>query len=101
MGAYGNTEQASKSPVMASVCCESYECAGQPFGDATCDGSVDLADLFALKAHYGTSASWADNQCCADFSHDGNVNLDDLFTLKAGFATSGYSPSTLNQTCPP
>jgi parallel beta-helix repeat protein len=99
MGAYGDTEQASKSPVMASVCCESYECSGQPFGDATCDGNVNLADLFALKAHYGTSAPWVDNQCCADFSHDGNVNLDDLFTLKAGFATSGYSPSTGNQNC--
>jgi predicted outer membrane repeat protein len=99
MGAYGNTEQASKSPVMASVCCESYECAGQPFGDATCDGNVNFADLFALKAHYGTSAPWADDQCCADFSHDGNVNLDDLFTLKAGFGTSGYSPSTGNQDC--
>jgi hypothetical protein len=83
------------------TCWDPGECAGQPFGDATCDGSVDLADLFALKAHYGTSAPWADNQCCADFSHDGNVNLDDLFTLKAGFGTLGYSPSTLNQACPP
>jgi hypothetical protein len=101
MGAYGNTEQASKSPVMASACCESYECAGQPYGDATCDGTVNLADLYALKADFGTSAPWADNQCCADFSHDGNVDLADLYTLKAGFATSGYSPSTGNQNCPP
>jgi hypothetical protein len=77
------------------------ECAGQPDGDATCDGNVNLADLFALKAHFGTSAPWADNQCCADFSHDGNVDLADLYTLKAGFGSSGYSPSTLNQTCPP
>ncbi|MHC4476937.1 MAG: right-handed parallel beta-helix repeat-containing protein [Planctomycetota bacterium] len=101
MGAFGNTEQASKSPVMASLCCESYECAGQRFGDATCDGNVNLADLFALKGHFGTSAPWADDQCCADFSHDGNVNVDDLYSLKAGFGLGPYSPSTGNQNCPP
>jgi hypothetical protein len=99
MGAYGTTGQASKSPTI--TCWEGLECAGQCLGDATCDGKVNLADLLALKANFGTSAPWADDQCCADFSHDGNVNLDDLLALKAGFATSGYSPSTLNQSCPP
>jgi hypothetical protein len=101
MGAYGNTEQASKSPVIKLACCESFECAGQPNGDATCDGSVNLADLFAIKADFGTSAPWTGKECCADFTHDGNVNLADLFRLKAGFGTSGYSPSTGNQDCPP
>jgi hypothetical protein len=100
MGVYGNTEQASKSPVVTLACCESLECAGQTSGDATCDGKVNLADLFALKAHFGKSAPWTGNECCTDFSHDGSVNLEDLFTLKAGFGTSGYIPSTGTQSCP-
>jgi hypothetical protein len=101
MGVYGNTEQASKSPVVTLACCESLECAGQTSGDATCDGNVNLADLFALKAHFGKGAPWTGNECCTDFSHDGSVNLEDLFTLKAGFGTSDYSPSTGNQNCAP
>ncbi|MHC4528874.1 MAG: SUMF1/EgtB/PvdO family nonheme iron enzyme [Planctomycetota bacterium] len=97
MGAYGGTAQASKSPVI--TCWEALECAGQPFGDATCDGNVNLADLYALKANFGKSAPWTAPECCADFSHDGSVNLADLFILKAGFGTGGHSPSTGNQDC--
>ncbi|MHC4866126.1 MAG: C10 family peptidase [Planctomycetota bacterium] len=81
-------------------CWDLAECTGQPNGDATCDGSVNLADLFALKAHFGKSAPWTPPECCADFTQDGSINLADLFALKAGFGTSGYSPSTGNQDCP-
>jgi hypothetical protein len=83
-----------------STCWEPSECAGQPNGDATCDGSVNLADLFALKADFGKCAPWAAPECCADFTQDDCVNLGDLFALKAGFGSSGYSPSTGNQSCP-
>jgi hypothetical protein len=99
MGAYGGTVQASKSPVV--TCWEAAECAGQRFGDATCNGAVDLADLLALKAGFAESAPWIPPVCCTDFNHDDSVNLGDLLVLKAGFSTSGYSPSTLNQDCPP
>jgi hypothetical protein len=37
----------------AGTCWDAAECAGQPTGDATCDGSVNLADLLALKASFG------------------------------------------------
>ncbi|MHC4477022.1 MAG: right-handed parallel beta-helix repeat-containing protein [Planctomycetota bacterium] len=84
-----------------NTCWDAAECRGQGAGDATCDGNVDLADLFALKAHFAKSAPWTDNECCADFSHDGSVNLADLFALKAGFGSFGHSPSTVNQNCPP
>jgi exo-beta-1,3-glucanase (GH17 family) len=83
-----------------SSCWDCRECAGQPSGDATCDGSVNLGDLFALKAHFGQCAPWTDPECCADFNQDECVNLGDLFVLKTGFGTSGYSPSTGNQVCP-
>jgi parallel beta-helix repeat protein/predicted outer membrane repeat protein len=83
------------------TCWDTAVCAGQPNGDATCDGSVNLADLFALKAHFGKSAPWTPPECCADFTQDGSINLADLFVLKAGFGASGHSPSTLNQACPP
>jgi hypothetical protein len=97
MGAYGGTDQASKSPTI--TCWEAAECAGQLFGDASCDGHVGLADLFALKAHFGKSAPWTSNECCADFNHDESVNLADLFILKANYGSGSYSPSTGNQNC--
>jgi hypothetical protein len=84
----------------ASTCWDVSECAGQPNGDATCDGNVNLADLFALKADFGKCAPWTAPECCADFTQDDCVNLGDLFALKAGFGSSGYSPSTGNQSCP-
>ncbi|MHC4866961.1 MAG: hypothetical protein ACYTEX_23025 [Planctomycetota bacterium] len=45
-------------------------CPGQGNGDATCDGSINLADLFALKQHFGKAPPWVGNACCADFTGD-------------------------------
>ncbi|MHC4475656.1 MAG: PEP-CTERM sorting domain-containing protein [Planctomycetota bacterium] len=87
-----------------TTCWDHNECAGQPYGDATCDGDIgimNLADLFALKAYFGRCAPWTAPECCADFTHDGCINLADLYVLKRNFGTSGYTPSTGNQTCPP
>lgn len=89
------------SPIPPPDCWDEWECAGQPYGDATCDGWVNLADLFALKEHFGKSAPWIDPECCADFNHDNYVSLGDLFIIKQYFGTGPYSPSTGNQTCPP
>jgi hypothetical protein len=97
MGTYGGTSEASKS----TTCWHPSACAGQPYGDANCDGNVNLADLFALKTYWANCAPWSDPACCADFSQDGCVSLADLFELKMGFGTSGYSPSIGNQMCPP
>jgi predicted outer membrane repeat protein len=97
MGAYGGTIEASKS----LTCWHASACAGQGLGDATCDGSVNLADLFALKASFGLSKGQAGYNCCADFTHDDTVDAGDLFALKAGFGSSGHSPSTGSQGCPP
>jgi hypothetical protein len=83
------------------TCWDTAECAGQPYGDATCDGQVNLADLYALKANFGRSAPWIAPDCSADFDHDGSVSESDLLILRDYFGTSGYTPSTLNQTCPP
>ncbi|MHC4867623.1 MAG: DUF7901 domain-containing protein [Planctomycetota bacterium] len=82
------------------TCWDPTQCAGQPFGDSTCDGSINLADLFALKMHFGSAAPWTPPQCCSDYNHDNRVNLGDLFILKMNFSTAGYVPSTLNQGCP-
>jgi hypothetical protein len=84
----------------AYTCWDAGQCAGQPEGDATCDGNVNLADLFALKAHFGKCAPWTDPECCADSTQDGCINLADLFVFKAGFGADGYTPSTGNQDCP-
>ena len=76
------------------------QCAGQDNGDATCDGSINLADLFALKAAFGKNKGDTGYNCCADFTHDESINLADLFRLKANFGTSGYMPATSNLSCP-
>jgi hypothetical protein len=76
------------------------QCAGQGNGDGTCDGQINLADLFALKAHFGKCAPWTPPECCSDYNQSGCINLADLFILKAGFGTFGYVPSTGNQNCP-
>ncbi|MHC4864947.1 MAG: hypothetical protein ACYTEX_12725, partial [Planctomycetota bacterium] len=97
MGAYGGTVEASKS----LTCRHASACAGQPLGDATCDGTVNLADLFTLKASFGLSKGQAGYNCCADFTHDDTVDAGDLFALKAGFGSSDHTPSTGAQDCPP
>jgi predicted outer membrane repeat protein len=83
------------------TCWDLAECAGQPFGDATCDGHAALADLFALKATFGSSAPWVDPECCCDFNRDDSVNLTDLYILRGNFGSGTHIPSTLNQNCPP
>jgi hypothetical protein len=84
----------------AYTCWDPLECKGQSSGDATCDGKVNLADLFALKQHFGKNAPWTPPECCADYTQDGRINLADLFALKAGFGAVGIAPSTGNQNCP-
>lgn len=76
------------------------ECGGQMLGDATCDGAVNLADLFALKAAWGAVPPWVAPKCCADFNQSGAVNLADLFVLKANWGKTGLLPATKNQVCP-
>jgi hypothetical protein len=82
------------------TCWDLNECAGQPFGDSSCDSVPSLADLFMLKATFGLNAPWAGSDCCADSNRDGSVNLADLFILKRFFGTNPYLPSTGNQYCP-
>ncbi|MHC4482882.1 MAG: dockerin type I domain-containing protein, partial [Planctomycetota bacterium] len=84
----------------AGTCWDQRECAGQPFGDATCDGQVNLDDLAALNAAWGMSSPYANPHCRADFNHDGCVDDTDLAILETNFSTSGYSPSTGNENCP-
>jgi hypothetical protein len=101
----GNSEDMSfvlftdPNPILGT-CWDPFECAGQPSGDATCDGWVNLGDLLALKAAWGDTVPWADPNCCADFDHSGAVNLGDLLGLKAGWGTGPYVPSTGSQSCP-
>ncbi|MHC4477480.1 MAG: right-handed parallel beta-helix repeat-containing protein, partial [Planctomycetota bacterium] len=97
MGVYGGTAEASKS----ATCWHPSACAGQPYGDANCDGNINLADLYALKTYFATCKGDSWYNCCADFDHTECVTLGDLYTLKAYFGTSGYSPSIGNQMCPP
>jgi hypothetical protein len=86
-------------PILGT-CWDPLECGGQPTGDATCNGSVDLADLFALKAAWGMVGPYTSPFCCADFTQNNSVDLADLFALKAGWGVTGHSPATGSQKCP-
>jgi hypothetical protein len=87
------------NPILCT-CWDPLECAGQPSGDATCNGWVNLGDLLALKAAWGQTVPWTSPFCCADFNQDGAVNLGDLLLLKAGWGTGPHVPSTNKQSCP-
>ncbi|MHC4527609.1 MAG: DUF7901 domain-containing protein [Planctomycetota bacterium] len=76
------------------------QCAGQSFGDSTCDGWINLGDLFALKMFFGTAAPWTPPECCSDYNHDNSVNLGDLFILKQFLGRGPYAPATGSQNCP-
>jgi hypothetical protein len=82
-------------------CQDPIECAGHASGDATCDGSVNLGDLLALKAVFGEVAPWTDPECCSDFDNNGAVNLGDLLILKPNFGALGLVPATGIQVCLP
>ncbi|MHC4842430.1 MAG: c-type cytochrome, partial [Planctomycetota bacterium] len=82
------------------TCWDSEECVGQPNGDATCDGEINLDDLRALKDAWLAVKGGAGYNCCADFTQDETVNLDDLRELKDGWLSSGLTPSTSNVSCP-
>jgi hypothetical protein len=83
------------------TCWDAAECAGQPFGDCTCDGNVNFTDLGCLKVSFFLSKGQPGYNCCADFNHDNTVNFLDLGIIKVNFFTGGYVPSTGEQSCPP
>jgi subtilisin family serine protease len=98
IGAYGGTEQASKSLL---TCWDAAACAGQPYGDADCDGNVGSVDLGLARAAFFSCKGDVNYNCCADFNHDEKVNFIDLGILKANYFGTGYSPAAGNQNCPP
>jgi hypothetical protein len=81
------------------TCWDPYECQGQPLGDATCDGSINFADLGPVKISFFKSYPDPNYNCCADFNRDRTVNFADLGPIKVNFFTSGYT-FTGNTTCP-
>ena len=87
--------------IPARVCWDYDNCAGQPVGDGTCDGSINFADLIQLKQGFGTLKGQANYNCCADYDQNERINFGDLIILKQHFGTSGYTPSTGIQECPP
>ncbi|MHC5073554.1 MAG: hypothetical protein ACYTFE_01865 [Planctomycetota bacterium] len=84
----------------AGTCWDPADCNGQPGGDATCDGSVNLDDLRALKDAWLESKGDPAYDCCADFTQDEVVNLDDLRALKDGWLNTGLTPAIANLNCP-
>jgi len=88
-------------PVICAVptCWDAIECPGQSLGDASCDGSINLVDLFKVKQSWLKAYGQAGYNCCANFDHIGSVNLVDLFRIKTNWLTTGHG-GNLNQNCP-
>lgn len=92
----------------APECWDALECGGQPQGDFTCDGTVNLADLTAIRNAWGTGhladtlgTGAGEYNCCADSNHDGTVNLSDLTAIRTGWGSGGHTPATAVQYCAP
>jgi len=83
----------------ANTCWDVTKCPRQTFGDATCDGAVNIADLVALKAAWlAAGPPWVGSKCCSDFTRDHAANIADLVRLKANWLSTGTG--TLTLTCP-
>jgi hypothetical protein len=83
------------------TCWDPNECAGQPYGDSSCDGTVGFLDLGKTKMHFFSHEGEPNYDCCTDYNHDGKIDFLDLGILKRYHFTTGYTPSTGNQSCPP
>lgn len=83
------------------TCWDPLECAGQPKGDADCDGAINFIDLGLLKSVFFSCKGDGTYDCCADFNHDECVNFIDLGLLKSNFFLSGFHPATGHTCCPP
>lgn len=60
-------------------------------GDATLDGTVNVADLGALATHYGSAGLWSGG----DFNYDGAVDIADLGVLATNYNMSAGSAQPL------
>lgn len=83
-----------------------WNCPGQPSGDATGDGNVNIFDLLALRSAYGTTSAGSPHgtgpgqyNCCADFGQNGSINIFDLLTLRANYGTTGLGACS-DKSCP-
>lgn len=84
------------------TCWDASQCAGQPYGDANCDGYVNFADLARIKLAWLKNKGTTGYDCGSDFDHSNGVNFADLAILKVNWLHSpAYTPSTGNQVCPP
>ena len=96
----GTCFEVTSDPTIGTCWDNVNECGGQDDGDATCDGFINFNDLVALKLSIFKSSTMPGYNCCADFNHDCFVNFNDLVILKGNIFTGGWTPATLNQTCP-
>jgi len=84
-----------------------WDCLGHPYGDATCDGTVSIFDLVAVKKGWGTNAAVdphgegpGEYNCCADFTNDSKINVLDLVRLKRNWGSSGLGSMIPKPGCP-
>jgi hypothetical protein len=81
------------------TCWEAQDCPGQPLGDATCDGSVNIMDVLKVKTSWLQTYPAAGYNCCADFDHNCSVNIMDILKVKANWLATGLG-GTGCQDCP-
>ncbi len=86
--ASGDVDASSVASDHAAVVVDiTLDAAGAIPGDVDGDGDVDLIDLSALLAAFGTSSGDADYNPAADFDASGTIDLVDLSTLLGNFGS--------------
>ena len=94
------------------TCWDPAHCPGQPYGDATCDGRINVFDLGVLKGNWLRSYTNPGGpdctppltcyNCCANFNQDAaGTNVFDLNMLKGNWLSAAWvGQSDGTQTCP-
>ena len=83
----------------AGTCWDIAHCPGQPSGDATCDGNVNIMDILKVKQGWLKSYGHPSYNCCADFDHGGMINIMDVLKVKQNWLVTGLGGDS-TQSCP-
>lgn len=97
LGAYEDPPE-NAYPNMGT-CWDLFHCPGQPLGDATCDGKVNVMDIFKVKQSWLKNFGEVGYNQCADITRDCKVNLMDILKVKQNWLASGLGGDG-TQSCP-
>jgi hypothetical protein len=77
----GWNEPSGEVEVESNLWFDCWNCPTQCYGDADCDGDVDLNDYAKWKGSYSSKYGDMNYDACADFDRDLDVDIDDVLHI--------------------